>query len=246
MHINSSCLVKKPNTLNTPVNTTNHTTPATTGDTSTHHGTTDHRRYSHTTTRAPPSPHEHTVHYFIYSLPLSSFLPHRHMKPHTLWKREGFLTIDVVIDNEFMMRSMLLWTINDFPAQSSFLGGVGKSDPSYTNELFTLACGPSSTPISVNTCVVNGVRFVVHSLNERRTTQTMEFQYLDVIVVKEDQDVLHDNNLFDFALYANLNDMSYVTLNIDGQSTEVEAPPPITLVDEDDDFIDDEDDVPHD
>nr|GFB78031.1 hypothetical protein [Tanacetum cinerariifolium] len=38
-------------------------------------------------------------------------------------------------------------------------------------DLFALACGPSQTPISVNSCVVNGVRFVVHSRDERHTTQ---------------------------------------------------------------------------
>nr|GEV75527.1 hypothetical protein CTI12_AA475860 [Tanacetum cinerariifolium] len=42
---------------------------------------------------------------------------------------------------------------------------------STTSELFGLACGPTPTPISVNSCVVNGVRFVVHSRDERRTTQ---------------------------------------------------------------------------
>nr|GEZ08869.1 hypothetical protein [Tanacetum cinerariifolium] len=40
-----------------------------------------------------------------------------------------------------------------------------------SSELFALAYGPSQTLISVNSCVVNGVRFVVHSHNERRTTQ---------------------------------------------------------------------------
>ncbi|PWA47008.1 hypothetical protein CTI12_AA502630 [Artemisia annua] len=42
---------------------------------------------------------------------------------------------------------------------------------SETSELFALANGPSWTPISVNSCVVNGVRYVVHSRDERRTTQ---------------------------------------------------------------------------
>ncbi|GJW33368.1 hypothetical protein Tco_0053400 [Tanacetum coccineum] len=50
----------------------------------------------------------------------------------------------------------------------------------------------------------------------------------------------------DLALSANLSDLYFATLNINGQSTEVEAPPPINLVDDDDDFIDDEDDVLHD
>ncbi|GJZ35386.1 retrotransposon protein, putative, ty3-gypsy subclass [Tanacetum coccineum] len=47
------------------------------------------------------------------------------------------------------------------------------NDPgvSVTSELFALACGPTPNPISVNSCVVNGVRFVVHNRDELRTTQ---------------------------------------------------------------------------
>nr|GFB23461.1 hypothetical protein [Tanacetum cinerariifolium] len=46
-------------------------------------------------------------------------------------------------------------------------------DPSVstTSELFALAYGPTPTLISVNSCVVNGVRFVMHNRDERRTTQ---------------------------------------------------------------------------
>nr|GEV14775.1 RNA-directed DNA polymerase, eukaryota [Tanacetum cinerariifolium] len=40
-----------------------------------------------------------------------------------------------------------------------------------TNKLFALACGPTPTPISVNSCVVNGVRFVMHSYDKCCTTQ---------------------------------------------------------------------------
>nr|GFB78229.1 S-adenosyl-L-methionine-dependent methyltransferases superfamily protein [Tanacetum cinerariifolium] len=40
-----------------------------------------------------------------------------------------------------------------------------------SRKIFALACGPSQTPISVNSCVINGVRFVVHNRDERRTTQ---------------------------------------------------------------------------
>ncbi|GJV28793.1 hypothetical protein Tco_1385241 [Tanacetum coccineum] len=40
-----------------------------------------------------------------------------------------------------------------------------------TSELFALACGPTPTLISVNSCVVSGVRFAVCSRDERRTTQ---------------------------------------------------------------------------
>nr|GFA93582.1 hypothetical protein [Tanacetum cinerariifolium] len=42
---------------------------------------------------------------------------------------------------------------------------------STTSELFALACGPIWTPISINSCVVDGVRYVVHNRDERRTTQ---------------------------------------------------------------------------
>ncbi|GKE86047.1 hypothetical protein Tco_1559789 [Tanacetum coccineum] len=56
---------------------------------------------------------------------------------------------------------------------------------------------------------------------------------VDVIVVENDHDVIHDNNSSNLALSASLNDLDL-------------APPNIILVDEDDDFIDDEDDVPHD
>ncbi|GJX47315.1 retrotransposon protein, putative, ty1-copia subclass [Tanacetum coccineum] len=44
-------------------------------------------------------------------------------------------------------------------------------DPSLTDELYALACGPSLNPIAVNYCIVNGVRFVVHSRDKRRITQ---------------------------------------------------------------------------
>ncbi|GJV13870.1 RNA-directed DNA polymerase, eukaryota [Tanacetum coccineum] len=73
---------------------------------------------------------------------------------------------------------------SEFPnkdMKEEFPGWFGKqirqrhvdNDPgvSESSELFALACGPSQTPISVNSCVVNGVRFVVHSRDERRTTQ---------------------------------------------------------------------------
>ncbi|GKE49243.1 hypothetical protein Tco_1480501, partial [Tanacetum coccineum] len=42
---------------------------------------------------------------------------------------------------------------------------------STSSELFALACGPTWTPISINSCVVDDVRYVVHSRDERRTTQ---------------------------------------------------------------------------
>ncbi|GKE22701.1 hypothetical protein Tco_1434213 [Tanacetum coccineum] len=68
----------------------------------------------------------------------------------------------------------------------------------------------------------------------------------DVIVVEDDYEVIHENNSSDLALSTSLNDLDFATLNIDGQSMRVEAPPDIILFYEDDDFIDDEDNVPHD
>nr|GEZ81478.1 hypothetical protein [Tanacetum cinerariifolium] len=42
---------------------------------------------------------------------------------------------------------------------------------STTSELFALACGPTWTLILINSCVVGGVRYVVHNRDERRITQ---------------------------------------------------------------------------
>nr|GEX65944.1 hypothetical protein [Tanacetum cinerariifolium] len=73
---------------------------------------------------------------------------------------------------------------SEFPnkdMEEEFLGWFGKQirqrhvdndlGVSESTELFALACGPSQTPISVNSCVVNNVRFVMHNRDERRTTQ---------------------------------------------------------------------------
>ncbi|GKB26998.1 reverse transcriptase domain-containing protein [Tanacetum coccineum] len=142
------------------------------------------------------------------------------------------------------------------------------NDPgvSATSELFALACGPTPTPISVNSCVVNGVRFVVHTTpdNCRRTQNTAycspggksrnvlyghpsrnpRVSYLSfkvVFVPKEDPDVIHFDNSSDLPLSTSLNDLDNATLHRDGQSTKVDAPPDIIDLDEDYDIIDDED-----
>nr|GEX39573.1 hypothetical protein [Tanacetum cinerariifolium] len=195
------------------------------------------------------------------------------------------------------------------------------NDPSVsaTSEVFALACGPTPTPIPVNSCVVNGVRFIVHNHDERRITQNSgiclhggkdeeinegrkvkhlilrnnmtqiltkgeafkDDQYIlatqvkqcfylkdmakrqphwkvvehvnhkkfsggGVIVVEEDHDVIHFDNSSDLSLSTSLNDLDNATVHIDGQSTEADAPPNIIDLDEDDDIIDDEDDLPHD
>ncbi|GJW77880.1 reverse transcriptase domain-containing protein, partial [Tanacetum coccineum] len=216
-----------------------------------------------------------------------------------------------------------------------------------SNEIFALACGPSQTPISVNSCVVNGVRFVVHSRDKRCKTQNngicspgpdgemyyglleqiLKFSYLSfktvlfrvkwfdtsnkgciqnfvirnnitkikangeafkndqyilatqvkqcfyledmarrplgwkviehvshkkfsnggVIVVEDDPDVIHVENSSDLALPTSLNDLEIAALHIDGQSIDVDAPPDIIdVVDEDDYNIDEEDLIPND
>nr|GEU94688.1 hypothetical protein [Tanacetum cinerariifolium] len=43
-----------------------------------------------------------------------------------LWDRKGVETIDVASGQKFNMRAMVLWTINDFPARSSFSGDPSK------------------------------------------------------------------------------------------------------------------------
>ncbi|GJX79796.1 zinc finger, PHD-type containing protein [Tanacetum coccineum] len=50
----------------------------------------------------------------------------------------------------------------------------------------------------------------------------------------------------DLTLSTSLNDLDFVTLHIDGQSTDVDAPSDIIDVNKDDDIIDDEDAFPHD
>ncbi|GJR11743.1 reverse transcriptase domain-containing protein [Tanacetum coccineum] len=106
------------------------------------------------------------------------------------------------------------------------------NDPgvSESSELFALACGPSQTPISVNSCVVNGVRFVMHSRDERRTTQNsgiyspgpdgeMYYVYVDapldiIDVVDEDDDIIDEEDPIPHDL-ADSDDEDLVNLDID-------------------------------
>ncbi|GJS62434.1 hypothetical protein Tco_0657218 [Tanacetum coccineum] len=67
-----------------------------------------------------------------------------------------------------------------------------------------------------------------------------------VIVVEDDPDIIHVDNSSDLALTTSLNDLEITALHIDGQSIDVDAPPDIIVVDEDDDIIDDEDVLLHD
>nr|GEY18244.1 hypothetical protein [Tanacetum cinerariifolium]GEY21112.1 hypothetical protein [Tanacetum cinerariifolium] len=125
------------------------------------------------------------------------------------------------------------------------------NDPSVSEskELFALAYGPSQTPISVNSCVVNGVRFIVQNYDERRTTQNNGICSSGPdgeIYYEDDPNVIHVDNSFDLALSISLNDLEIVALHIDGQSIYVDAPPDIIDVDKDDDIIDEEDPIPRD
>ncbi|GJX86543.1 S-adenosyl-L-methionine-dependent methyltransferases superfamily protein [Tanacetum coccineum] len=68
-----------------------------------------------------------------------------------------------------------------------------------------------------------------------------------VIVVEDDPDVIHVDNSSDLALSTSLNDLEIAALHIDDQSIDVDAPPDIIdVVDEDDDIIDVEDPIPND
>nr|GEV82265.1 hypothetical protein [Tanacetum cinerariifolium] len=100
----------------------------------------------------------------------------------------------------------LVWEVDNDP-------GVSES-----SELFALACGPSRTPISVSSCVFNGVRFVVHNRDECRTTQNSS-----ICSPGPDREIYYD-----------------------GRSIDVDAPSDIIDVDEDDDIIDEEDPIHHD
>nr|GFD20331.1 hypothetical protein [Tanacetum cinerariifolium] len=59
--------------------------------------------------------------------------------------------------------------------------------------------------------------------------------------------VIHVDNSSNLALSTSLNDLEIAALHIDGQSIDVDAPPDIIdVVNEDDDIIDEEDPIPHD
>nr|GEW49464.1 hypothetical protein [Tanacetum cinerariifolium] len=66
-------------------------------------------------------------------------------------------------------------------------------------------------------------------------------------MVEDDPYVIHVDNSFDLALSTSLNDLEIAALHIDGQSIDVDTPPDIIdVVNEDDDIIDEEDLIPHD
>ncbi|GKB52915.1 hypothetical protein Tco_0903668, partial [Tanacetum coccineum] len=118
---------------------------------------------------------------------------------------------------------------------------------STTSELFALANGPSWTPISVNSCVVDGVSREAFKDEAFKDEQDILFSDGGVIVVEDDPDIIYFDNSSDLPLSTSFNDLDNATLHIDGQSTVVDAPPDIIDVpDKDDDITDDEDALPHD
>lgn len=57
-----------------------------------------------------------------------------------------------------------------------------KEDPlSVTDEIFSLASGPLVSAFSYSACIVNGVKFVCKSLDDRRTKQILVFLYQEKI-----------------------------------------------------------------
>nr|GFA82636.1 hypothetical protein [Tanacetum cinerariifolium] len=110
------------------------------------------------------------------------------------------------------------------------------NDPgvSATSELFALACGPTSTPISVNSCVVNDVRFVVHSRDERRTTQNSDI----CLPGEKDGEMYYGRKVKHLVLRNNVTQIL--------TTGEVDIPTDIIDLDEDDDIINDEDALPYD
>nr|GEV45276.1 hypothetical protein [Tanacetum cinerariifolium] len=108
---------------------------------------------------------------------------------------------------------------------------------SASSELFALACGLTPTLISVNSCVVNGVRFIMHNRDECRTTQNSGIcspgEDGEMYYVKDNPDIIHVDNSSDLTLSTSLNDLEITVLHIDGQSIDVDAPPDIIDVDED-------------
>nr|GEW72479.1 hypothetical protein [Tanacetum cinerariifolium] len=69
----------------------------------------------------------------------------------------------------------------------------------------------------------------------------------DIMIHLDDPDIIYFDNSSDLSLSTSFNDLDNATLHMDGQSTEVDVPPDIIdVVDEDDAITDDEDTFPHD
>nr|GEX38342.1 hypothetical protein [Tanacetum cinerariifolium] len=100
------------------------------------------------------------------------------------------------------------------------------------------------TPISVNSCVVNGVRFIVHNRDERRTTQNS-----GICSPGPDGEMYYGQleQILEFS-YLSFKTVLYRVKWFDTSNKgHVDEPPDIIdVVDEDDDIIEEEDPIPHD
>ncbi|GKB28264.1 hypothetical protein Tco_0867665 [Tanacetum coccineum] len=115
------------------------------------------------------------------------------------------------------------------------------NDPSYTAELFALVCGPSLTPVSLNSYVVNDVRFVVHNRDQRRTVQNIRI----FSPCKNDEGMYYGQleEILEFAYTSSkvvLFQVKWFDTSNNGRTTTSHS------CYDDNDFIDDEDDIPHD
>nr|GFA30598.1 hypothetical protein [Tanacetum cinerariifolium] len=141
-----------------------------------------------------------------------------------------------LFSNKDMKEEFLDWFESQI--RQRYIDNDKDPEVSTTSELFALACGPTWTPISINSCVVDGVRYVVHSCDECRITQNSGIVRLALT---------EKCIMVSFKKSSSLNDLDNATLHIDGQSTEVDVPLDIIdVLDEDDDITDDEDALPYD
>ncbi|GJY26332.1 hypothetical protein Tco_0401058 [Tanacetum coccineum] len=73
----------------------------------------------------------------------------------------------------------------------------------------------------------------------------MKEEFLGWFGSQDDPDIIHVDNSSALAFTTSLNELEIEALHIDGQSIDVDVPPDIIDVNEDDDIIDDEDVLPH-
>ncbi|GJT41273.1 reverse transcriptase domain-containing protein [Tanacetum coccineum] len=178
----------------------------------------------------------------------------------------GVETIDVATGLKFNMRAMVLWTINDFPARSSLSGWSGQDGFESNFKHKVTDNDTNITGQKSHDCHIMMQRLLPYGLQQylppdvakplielclffkQICSQTlMVDDMLKAQSKKDTPDVIHVDNSSDLALSTSLNDLEIAALHIDGQSIDVDAPPDIIdVVDEDDDIIDEEDPIPHD
>ncbi|GJR82861.1 hypothetical protein Tco_0153646 [Tanacetum coccineum] len=141
-----------------------------------------------------------------------------------------------------------------FPAWFNYKIREKKVRDGCSEELFSLACGPTSA-CTYPACIVNGVKFVVHERDILHTTQCsgvstpgldgeMYYGQLEEIleltyighrkvvkhvyhrdVAESDQDVIHGSSSSHVTLSVGLTCLEHTDLSINAQSTEVDALP---------------------